>query len=85
MNPLLPDPNHRAMNPPLPDTNQGAMNPPFLDSNQGVSFDPIISSGLDMPNMEFMDAQQQLPQHELGFFDNLNMDDQMLQSEFDSW
>ncbi|KAI4237701.1 MAG: hypothetical protein LQ352_007922 [Teloschistes flavicans] len=61
------------------------MNPPFLDSNQGVSFDPIISSGLDMPNMEFMDAQQQLPQHELGFFDNLNMDDQMLQSEFDSW
>lgn len=85
MNPPLPDPNQGAMNPPQPDATQGAMNPPFLDSNQGVGCDPMIPSGLDIPNMDFMDPQQQLAQPDMSFLDSMNMDEHMLQSEFDAW
>lgn len=74
-----------AINPPLPDPNQGAMNPPFLDSNRGIGCNPMIPGGLDIPNMDFIDPRQQFPRPGMNFLDSMNMDEHMLQSDFDAW
>lgn len=69
-----------------------AMNGPLLGANQGMNSDPIPSS-VDIPSSNFLDMQQQ-PQQvptqqgalpDMGYLDDLNIDEQILQSDIDTW
>lgn len=56
-----------------------AITPPLLDSNQGMNCD------LDIPPLEFKDMQQQGVPPDMGYLDNLNMNEQIMQSDLDAW
>lgn len=69
-----------------------AMNAPLLGVNQGMNSDPIPSN-VDMPSLNFVDMQQppqQVPTQEgalpdMGYLDDWNIDEQILQSDIDTW
>ncbi len=55
------------------------MNPLQLDPNQGMNYD------LDIPPLDFKDIQQQAVPPDMGYLDNLNMNEQIMQSDLDTW
>lgn len=69
-----------------------AMNAPPLDLNPGMIWDPIPSN-VDFQSLNFMDMQrppQQVPSQpvtspDMTYFDNLDIDQQTLQSDNDTW
>ena len=56
-----------------------AMNSPVLDANQGMNCD------VEIPPLEFKDMQQQVGPPDMGYLDNLNMNEQIMQSDIDTW
>ncbi|KAL8971657.1 MAG: hypothetical protein Q9183_000946 [Haloplaca sp. 2 TL-2023] len=74
-----------ALNPSLPNTNQPAVNPPYLDSSQAIGNDAGVLDGLRALDTNCVDMQQQFPPTEMGFLDSMNMDGQIMQSDFDGW
>jgi len=56
-----------------------AMNPPQLDPNQGMNYD------LDILPLDCKDIQQQAVPPDLGYLDNLNMNEQIMQPDLDTW
>jgi len=56
-----------------------AMNPPQLDPNQGMNYD------LDILPLDCKDIQQQAVPPDMGYLDNLNMNEQIMQPDLDTW
>lgn len=62
------------------------------DRSQGMAFDPLPNSA-DISSLDFMDMQQPpqqvLPQAvtqpDMGYLDNLDIDEQILRSDIDAW
>lgn len=52
--------------------------------NHGLNYDPVPNSA-DIPPLNFMNMQQQIAPLDMGYLDNLNPNEQVLQSDIDTW